>query len=352
MSLPKLIGFSFLALLIVILARLLPNMNLMQSIESVAYGECKVIPGPLGPEDFTIDHKRGLAFISADDRRQYIQSGQFGDAADGAIWTLDLNSEPATPVQMKHDLEGPFHPHGIALYDGDTYELYVVNHVSKYEHEIDVFEIVSSSELKLRRRISYPELIAPNDIIVLGQDRFLASNDHAHPRGTTWEKVEVFLTLPWSSISYFDGNEGHIAVEGLRMANGLALSPDQQTLYVAESTRSTLTRYRQSGSPKRWEKMDEVNIDAAIDNLEWYGPSTLLTGAHPQPLEFLKHTFDASHPSPSEVVAIDVSHETMSSQTWMLDDGNLVSGSSVAARYGDDLYVGVVFEEQLVRCRP
>lgn len=352
MSVLRLSFFALILLIIFISARLLPNMGVFRSLEPVNYGSCEIIPGPIGPEDITIDHKRKMAFISADDRRQYIQSGDFGGSDNGIIWTLDLSNPDAKPVPMTHDLAGPFHPHGIALYDEEAYELYVVNHLSMYEHEVNVFEIVSNTELKLKERITYPELIAPNDLIVLGQNQFLVSNDHGHPRGTVWEKIEVFLTLPWSSVSYYDGKQGHIVIDGLRMANGLALNKDKSMLYLAESTRGTLSRYQRGESALTWQYLDEIDIDSAIDNLEWYGEDTILTGAHPKSLDFLKHVFDASHPSPSEVVAINVGGETMSSEIWHLDDGTHTSGSSVAARYQDDLFIGVVFEEHLTRCRP
>lgn len=350
MSIPKMLLAVVLLGLAIVLARLLPNMYLFAEVEPVDYGQCAIVPGPVGPEDVTIDEQRKLAFISVDAKREYLKTGHPDNSNMGSIWTLALDA-PASNVAaqpMQHDLEGPFHPHGISLFEN---ELYVVNHVSKYDHSVEVFEIVSSTELKLRRSIRFDEMVAPNDLVVFAKDQFFVSNDHAHPRGTIWEKVEVFLTLPWSTVAYFDGSQGHIVVDGLRLANGVALSADQRTLYVAESTRSSLSRYRRGDSMKDWLKYDEINIAAAIDNLEWYGDNILLTGAHSKPIDFLQHSLDPNHPSPSKVVAIDVSGPSMSMQTLLHDDGRLVSGASAAARYGKELFVGVVFDEQLLRCQ-
>jgi arylesterase/paraoxonase len=68
-------------------------------------------------------------------------------------------------------------------------------------------------------------------------------------------------------------------------------------------------------------------------------------------LEFLRHSLDADYVSPSEVIAINVDTRPMTTETLFLDDGNLVSGSSVAARRGEHLLIGVVLEEQLTHCR-
>lgn len=347
----KILAFCLVVVLVVVAFRIVPNTGIFRSIENVAYGTCETLPGPVGPEDVTVDQELGLAFISANDNREFLKTGASDVTPNGKIWSLALKQQNPMPVAMKHDLEGPFHPHGIALYKTDSlYELYVVNHLGFAEHAIDVFEIISPTELKHRKRIQYPELISPNDIIVLAQDKFLVSNDHGNPRGTIWEKVEVFMTFPWSSVSYFDGQQGHIVVEGLRMANGLALSADNKTLYIAESTGGRISRYQQGDSPLEWAFYDALDIGAAVDNLEWF-EGRLLTGAHPRPLEFMLHAESSDYLSPSEVIEIDVSRESMTSKTLFMDDGRLVSGSSVAARFEDQLLIGVVLEEQLTICK-
>lgn len=346
----KVLAVAVLLGLIFILSRLLPNMYVWDDIAPVSYGQCEILPGPVGPEDISIDERHQRAFISADAKREYLKTGHPDNTLMGGIWLLSetQETEQALPVLMSHDLVTPFHPHGIDLFEN---ELYVVNHVAKFDHTIEVFEVVSDTQLKHRRTIRFPEMIAPNDVVVAGKDQFYVSNDHANPRGTVWEKIEVFLTLPWSTVVYFDGKQGHTVIEGLRMANGLALSEDQQTLYVAESTRSSLNRYKRGANATEWHKLDDININAAIDNLEWDGDNTLLTGAHSKPLDFLRHSVDPEYPSPSKIVAIDVSSDTMQIQTLLHDDGNLVSGSSAAARLADRLLVGVVFDEQLLSCQ-
>jgi len=338
------------AALVFLGSRIFPNINLFRDLPEIFYGECEILRGPLGPEDITIDHDLERAYIGGDDRRPYIRDGSFDFAQPGTIWSLDLKNPDSQAVLMQHDLEGPFHPHGIDLLH-QTNELYVVNHTSIYEHEIDVFEIVSATELKLLRRIQFPQMHAPNDIAVLAQNRFFVTNDHANPRGTLLEKLEVYSTYPGASVAYFDGENGSIVIDGLRVANGIAISESGKELYVAESTRSTVTRYVREDTNTPWRKDERINLNSAVDNLEWTQEGTLLTGAHPKPIDFLAHTSEATNPSPSEVIEISVTQSPMQAKTILVDDGQKLSGSSAAARHNGTLLVGVVFEEQLTRCR-
>lgn len=351
MSVSRLFMMITLLFVVVLGYRFVNSSGLLRTLEEVSYGNCEKIPGPIGPEDITIDPRNGIAFISADDRRQFLERGEFGSTPNGEIWTLDTRNPNAQAVKMSHNLDGPFHPHGIALY-APMNELYVVNHISGSQHEINVFRIESSNRLSLRTSISYPELISPNDIVVVGQDHFYVTNDHGNPRGSLMEKVEVYMTLPLSSVSYYDGSKGHIAIDGIRMANGIALSEDMQSLYVASSMGNSLLRYKRGATALDWTPDGSIFVASVVDNLEWTESGTLLTGAHPKPLEFLQHSRDPSSPSASEVIEFDVNSDPMTAKTLHLDFGENISGSSVAAMTGNTLLIGTVFDEQLTRCVP
>lgn len=351
MTVSRLLIIIVLLFVVVLGYRFINSTGLLRSLEEVSYGQCETLPGPIGPEDITVDPRNGIAFISADERRRFLGDGEFGDTPNGEIWTLDTRTPNAKPVKMLHDLEGPFHPHGIALF-APTNELYVVNHISGESHEINVFRIESPERLSLRTTITYPELISPNDIIVVSQDNFYVTNDHGNPRGTLMEKVEDYLTLPLSSVSYYDGSQGHIAIEGIRMANGIAISEDQQTLFIAASMENSLLRYKRGANALDWKPDGSVFVASVVDNLEWTQHGTLLTGAHPRPLDFIRHANDPSISSASEVIEFDVRATPMTSQTIHLDFGDEISGSSVAALAGDTLLIGTVFDEQLTRCTP
>ena len=333
--------------------RIVRDSGMLLSVTPLEVGQCEPLLGPVGAEDMTVDRISRVAYISADDRHRYITQSDHGTPVNGGIWMLNLSQPNSHPVQLQTGIEGPFHPHGMALRYGPAkaLELYVLNHINRTTHEIVVFELVEPDVLKLRRRISYPEMYSPNDLVVLGQDKFLLSNDHGNPRGSVMEKLEDYLGLPLSSVSYFDGQKGHIVIEGLRMANGLALAPDQQTLYVAETTGRRISKFTKGNTWIDWQWQESIDVDSGVDNLEWDQQGQLLTGAHPKLFDFLAHMHDPEALSPSEVIRINVAGKSMTYETVYRNTGEALSGSSVAVQSENTLLIGSVFEPQMLRCQ-
>lgn len=327
-----------------------------------SFGECQQLDGLVGAEDITIDHAQKIAYISTDDRRSAFLDKQLVEYENGGIWTLDLTDPEAKPKQLSIKMKGAFHPHGIALrFDepkkgsegaayGKAIELYVVNHLDMQTHEINVFSILPDGNLKLRRSIPFPELISPNDIVVVGKDRFFVSNDHGNPRHTFMEVVEDYTGLALSSVVYFDGEQGHFVIEDLRYTNGLALTPDQKTLYVAETTANKVSKYMRGKDILTWYLTDSVYIPMAVDNLEWLGDQHLLVAGHPKIFEFTAHMKDENHSSPSQAFKIDISGEKMQAESIYYDNGDTISGTSVASMYENQLLLGSVFEPYALRC--
>lgn len=332
--------------------RTVRDTGMLLTLETVEHGQCETLSGPIGAEDMSIDRATNLLYIAADDRRDYLQTGDMSNTPNGGLWTLDLNDPNSVPQQIPLDIDGVFHPHGLSLLSdkNGAKELYLVNHITTTEHEIDVFTITAPGQLQFKKRISYPELISPNDIVVVDEDRFFVTNDHGTPRHTIGEVMEDYLGLPWSSVTYYDGQNGHIVLQDLRMANGIALSEDQQSLYVAESMGRGIRHYRRGDTLLDWTLVRQHNVDSIVDNLEWDEHGQLLTGAHPKGFDFLAHVKDAEALSPSEVIRIDVEADPMSHETLYLEMGETLSGSSVAVTSGNTLVVGPVFEPHFIRC--
>jgi len=365
----KIIVPLVLVLVSIQLYRTATDAGIFRSVEQTKDFQQCVEHSITGAEDLSIDQVTGIAYISAEDRRGYMDGtdaylsedyeSSKEDYPNGAIWTLDLNDPNSVPVKMKMDIEGAFHPHGISLLfsepdspeGGRAIELYVVNHKNASHHEISVFNITEEGSLTLRRRITYPELISPNDIVVYAQDQFFVSNDHGYPRLGIMEAIENYVGMPWSSVSYFDGNEGHLVIEGLRYANGLAISEDAKTLYVAETTRRQISRYDRGASMSEWTLKDSLNVKSNVDNLEWTDDGDILIGSHPKIFDFLAHTKDTSKPSPSEVIRVNIKGETMSYESIYLNSGEAISGSSVAAGYKDQMLIGPVIDDHFLRCK-
>jgi hypothetical protein len=341
-------------------ARITRDAGIFRSVEeTVDLAACEVMTGPVGAEDITIDAVSKTAYISADDRRAVFNDHAIGAYPSGAIWRLDLSKPDSQAERLDIDMIGDFHPHGISLrfsakdsaHQGRAIELYAVNHITPIEHEIVVFTIQESGELKLRRRITYPELIAPNDIVVVDKDQFFVSNDHGNSLNTKMAVLEDYLGLPLSSVSYFDGVQGHIVISGLRFANGLALSDDQESLYVAETTAGRITRYKQVRDRLVWRKDESLDVNMGVDNFEWDGTGYLLNAGHPKLFDFQAHMKNPEALSPSQVIRIDVKSEPMTYETLYLNNGEALSGASGAAKLDETVLIGSVFEEHFLRCK-
>jgi len=355
MSKLKWVLLAILGLVLVQGYRITRDAGVFANVESVPYGECRKMQGPPSSEDITIDQDAGVAFISSGNAIEVFEQYRTGHdrpVSSGDIWLLDLNDPVSEAIRLNVDIGAPFHPHGIdllTLADGAR-ELYVINHPTLDTHEILIFSIADNHVLELRRRIQYPELISPNDIRAIAQDQFLVTNDHGNARSSWLFAVEDYLGLPWSSVSYFDGEAGHFAIKGLRSANGITLSADQQTLYVAEATARRLKRFSRQGDYMKWKREETLFVDTAVDNLEWDGEGHLLVGAHINLFKFLDHIRDIETDAPSHVIRVNVRQTPMTYETIFMSDGADLSASSVGARFGDTLLIGAVLETHFLRC--
>ncbi|MFT6028992.1 MAG: arylesterase/paraoxonase [Oleiphilaceae bacterium] len=356
----KAILLIFVVVVLLQTARITRDAGIFRSVEDgVTLASCETMQGPIGAEDITIDKVAKVAYISADDRRAMFNDPNLPSYPNGSIWRLDLTNPESQAEKINIEMIGDFHPHGIALRfsdkdsndQGRAIELYAVNHIKPTVHEIVVFNILESGELKLRRRITYPELIAPNDLVVVDKDQFFVSNDHGNSLNTKMAMLEDYLGLPLSSVSYFDGAQGHIVISGLRFANGLALSEDQESLYVAETTAGHVLRYKQVRDRLVWKLDERLNVNMGVDNFEWDGEGSLLNAGHPKLFEFQAHMKNPKALSPSQVIRINVKSDPMSYETLYLNDGEELSGASGAAKLNKIMLIGSVFEEHFLRCQ-
>ncbi|MEM8497989.1 MAG: hypothetical protein AAF542_08190 [Pseudomonadota bacterium] len=350
------LGICLLASLLLMQAyRISQDAGIFVEIRPLAYGHCEKLSGPPGSEDITIDRRQKVAFISAANGRAALQHYQDGTASaleNGDIWLLDLSEKDGQPYPLNVDIDGRFHPHGIDLLtlDNGQRELYVVNHPFREQHEILIFDVGDNHRLSFRQRVKYPELISPNDITTLQQGQFLVTNDHGSPQTSFMARVEEYLGLSRSSVTYYDGSQGSFVIKGLKSANGITLSADQKMLYVAEAIGRKIKRFERGQSVREWLLVEELSVGTAVDNLEWRAEGSLLAGTHPKLFDFLGHAANVEHLSPSQVIEIDVRNSPMTFQNVYMNDGEELSGSSVATSYEGQLLIGAVFESHFLRC--
>jgi arylesterase/paraoxonase len=347
------IVFALLAIAALLLAiRFVRATSLFSTIEEVA-ANCRVIEAVPGPEDIVIDRARGVAYVSATDRRILMAGGAASTSLRGGIYRIDLNAPPEqwTLVPVTPASPESFRPHGLGLFiDGEgSRSLFVVNHPAGGPDEVVILDVDGQGRLIHRRTITDPLMTNLNDVQPVGADRFYATNDHA--AGTS-KALQDFLMLDRTNFVYFDGSQARVAAEGLSYANGVNVSSDGREIYVAETLDRALRVYRREIGSGDLELTDIVQLDSGADNIDVLENGDLLVGAHPKILDFASHAEDPSALSPSQVVRVSRNEGgDWSVRTLYLNHGDEVSGVATAAGYRDMMLLGPVFQPRIMACR-
>lgn len=317
-----------------------------KTIEPHFAGRGQRIEGLVGAEDITVNSYTGVAFISCDDRR----ANRSGQNIPGAIYSLDLKSDPPQVINLTPNLPFEFHPHGISLYLGadSSARLFVVNHRGD-GHFMEIFD-VADSVLHHRESISSTLMHSPNDIVAVGSRQFYVTNDHGSI-SALGRTLEEYLRLSKSNVLYYDGAQFSVAASDIRYANGINCSLDGQRIYVASVTKLGIEVYQRDLQTSALTHLTFIDCGFGVDNIEEDTRGNLWVAGHPKLLTFVKHGKDASKLAPSQVVKITPNGGTDFQITNIfLDDGRWISGSSVAAIFENKLLIGSVFEPHILLC--
>ncbi|MDP6978955.1 MAG: SMP-30/gluconolactonase/LRE family protein [Myxococcota bacterium] len=324
--------------------------GVFKSIAMEVAAPCEVLEAPPGPEDIVIDRERGIAYVSATDRRAQAD----GEAAlvNSGLHTIDLNRpvaqwtlEPVTPP----DIES-FRPHGLGLFvaEDGARSLFAVNHPAGGPDEVVIFDIDTRGRPSHRESVSDPLLHNLNDVQPVSANAFYATNDHGDAIGHT---MQDFLLLDQANIVYYDGTAARVAAEDLTYANGVNISPDGRMLYVAETIDATLKLFFRDPETGDLNPADYVMLGTGLDNIDVLENGDLLIGAHPRLLDFVSHAGDPAVHSPSEVLHVQLkAGGGGKARTVYLNKGEQLSGIAVAAGYRDLMLLGPVFQPRILVC--
>lgn len=321
-----------------------------RTVEPRFDGSCRTINGPVGPEDLAIDRAAGIAYISATDRR----AAAAGDPRPGAIYLYDLNAATVAPINLTADADASFQPHGISLLitpDGRRV-LYVINHPAPgtrpYEHSVEVYEVTDIG-LRHRSTIIDARLIMPNDLVAVGEDRFYLTNTHRNPPGRM-QTVETYLRLRGANVLYYGRRGFEVAVADLVLPNGINVSHDGKTVYVASTTMREVQIYDRDTVTDALQLRGGVLLGSGLDNIDVDEDGNLWIGAHPNLLALTALRDDPAALSPSQALRVSFAGSEAVVDEIYLDRGEQISGVSVAARAGNRLLLGQIFGDGILDC--
>ena len=294
-----------------------------------------------GPEDMQVDHRSGKLFISSTERRT-------DDKADNGIYMLEIASS-GQPIKMQTTLKGEFNPHGISLFRKDSVLLlFVINHtqdgdkVEKFRVEGEVLEYESSFSSKL--------MCCPNDLVAIGHDQFYVTNDHGSKAGFS-RAMEDYLRIPRASIVFYNGVGFETVAKPFHYANGINISKDKKFLYLAETTGAAISIFEIEANGDL-QQLNSVDVGTGVDNIDIDEEGNLWVAAHPKLLDFVQHQKDSINLSPSEVIKlIPIENNKFRIERIYMNDGTELSGSSVAIRYNDNIFIGTVLNRQVLRVK-
>ena len=351
MKLAKVAGIVIVALVLLIggfLWKTYRDAGEFKSIKAHGPEGCRTVSGVDSSEDITIDARSAMAFISSDDRRPWFH-GKKGK--QGAIYGYNLRANRPRLINLTRNFEKEFHPHGIGLYaapSGTTY-VFVVNHVGGKQY-IEIFEL-AGDRLHHKETVSGPLMSSPNDVLPVGPRKFYVTNDHGSA-SMLGRKLEDYLQLARSYVLYFDGEQFKKVAEGLKYANGINISPDGKTIYVASTTGKAVYLYHRNKADGTLRFVRKISVGTGVDNIEIDTQGRLWLGCHPKLLTFVKYANDPKKRSPSQVLMIKVIKEGKDEiKEVYLNNGNPISGSSVAAYFHGKLLIGSVFDPKFTICQ-
>lgn len=341
-----------LAIIVRILMMVIPASGMLTPLEETGLDTCRSLEIAPGAEDFAVHYETGRVFVSAAQRRPYHANGfphPEGDHSGNGIYSFMLGDPEGTLELVSPDAPVGFSPHGINLLvqDDGRDRLFVVNHSLQGYHSIEIFDLSSDGILSWQESIRYPELRSPNDVVAVGHREFYATNDR-YFMDEPWTRVEAYLGLPLTSVSYYDGSQGRIVADGLMYANGIDQSPDGSQIYVAEVLGRKLTVYDRAGADGALRRTGTIPLGTAPDNITTAENGTLWIGAHPRVFEFLAHAKDETLTAPSHVVSVDPSTDEVSTELVSLN-GEL-NASSAAIKADGTLLVGAVLDSHILIC--
>ena len=296
-----------------------------------------------GPEDLDIDEENGLLFISSTDRWKL----RNGEQTNDGIYLLNLNKD-TVPYQLHTTFTGEFHPHGISFLkkDGSDY-LFVINH----NQEGSSVELFRFSNDTLFHLVSFKAdmMCCPNDLVAIDIDQFYVTNYHGYKDGMM-RTLEDYLRLPKSYLLYFDGQRFSKVYEGLNYANGVNVSPNGKDVYVTETTGRKISVLERDLSTGKLQLRFTQDLKTGLDNITVDSDGNLWIAAHPKLFDFVGHSKDPEKISPSQVLKLSPNGENDFTVTEVyLNDGDELSGTSTALYYNNQVYVGVVFENKLLK---
>jgi len=331
-----------LLILLIFVAYTLISTGFFRTVENQFNGKVLEKVALVGAEDIMVSVEDSFALISSTARKSFPTDEQ----EIGGLYLLDLSTNNFSPIHLSASFKKPFAPHGISYFkNGDSYRVMAINHTPN-GHFIEVFELQDKT-LSYLKTIEHPSLVHPNDLVMLDENRFYVTNDHRYTQGLG-KLFEEYSGLGLSNVVYFDGQDYREVAGGIAYANGINYDQKRNLVYVASVRGFSVNVYKRENNGSLT-FIENIPCGTGVDNIELDSQGKLWIGCHPSLLRFNAYAKGKKETSPSEIIVIDyISKGEYSIENVYAADGKDMSGSSVAAPFGDLIFTGNVMDDSFL----
>jgi len=328
------------------------SFNQFARFEDGDISHCDPVTGIAGPEDLQIDHKRGLAFISS-------QRRAVDGRARGGVHVVAIDDPLASGAWRDRTGGVPedFAPEGVSYYeDSEVRRLFVVNSANR---AVELFDVTETNDLVHLESLADPRVTSPNDVLAVGPRAFYVTNDVSAGRGSLIGRLQFLGRAGAGSIYAFDGVAWRQAAGGLKFANGLAMQPDGETLYVGESAGMTLTSFARDVETGFLTLKGRVPLPGAAQNINVDANGAVLVAATPKPLGFVFRRRASDTRAPSLIIEyLDPDHHVLADgldprdaiRPILRTGAKGVATLTTADRLGRRMLVGGLAEDRFLIC--
>lgn len=312
-------------------------------------GSCESLPLAASAEDLTVDHGRGLVYLSYLDRQALVR----GEGAQGTILQLDLNTRPLRPVEALLDKPEHLRPHGLSLYvDAEgRRSLFVINHPVNRGAEperVEIFDEVAPGSFRHRQTVTSPLFNSPNDLAAVGPAAFYVANDKA-PSGGLAAALQQF-GIGASPLTFFDGREARVVADDIASGGGINVSRDGTTVYVAETSGQRLRVFSRDPADGSVRETARIPLPTSPDNIDVAPDGSLTVAGHANTLKLIRH-FISGSPAPTQVLRVIPGNAGKPAvDAIYVNDGEQISAGSVGVTWQKLLLIGSITARQLLVC--
>jgi arylesterase/paraoxonase len=225
------------------------------------------------------------------------------------------------------------------------YTIAAISHTKDGEL-IEFFEL-KGDEFTHTKTIENELIFSPNDLVLLDENTFYITNDHKYKEGLG-RLAEDYLGLAISNVVYVDGENFSEVADGIAYANGINFDDERNLLFVA-SPRGFLMKVYKRNEDGSLDFIEDIDCGTGVDNIEFDEDRNIWIGSHPNLLEFAAYAKGKKEKSPSKIIKIDYQGkgDYRVEQIYM-EDGTEMSASTVAATFGNLIFVGNVKDEHFL----